>query len=238
MTLQAQFAVAVRREPTSSHDKPLPLAAEETAAMAPLAGDPGDLWQHLIDGRLVYYYEGAGPRGRYVVCRVLDSTWTGPLNRRETAVIARVLSGQQQKFVAHDLGIACSTASKWFTQAVEKLHLERGPLPLPIIVAAQCWASGAMPDLAARRATLFHDGSEFLVFSVPTPNLDGETLLTRAEREVAVALIEGQSRDGIALRRSTSSQTVACQLRGIFAKLDVKGRCDLIKRGLEEGWFR
>ena len=237
MTLQAQFAVAVRREPTCSHD-PLTLAAEETAAVAPRAGDPGDLWQGLLDGRLVYYFEGAGPRGRYAVCRVLESTWTGPLNRREMAVIARVLSGQQQKFVAHDLGIACSTASKWFTQAVEKLHLDGGPLPLPLIVAAQCWASGAMPNLSARLATLYHEGSPFLIFSVPTPNLDDETLLTRAEREVAVALIEGQSREGIALRRSTSSQTVACQLRGIFSKLDVKGRCDLIKRGLEEGWFR
>lgn len=237
MTLQAQFAVAVRREPTSSHD-PLTLAAEETAAVAPRAGDPSDLWQGLLEGRLVYDCEGAGPRGRYAVCRVLDSTWTGPLNRRETAVIARVLSGQQQKFVAHDLGIACSTASKWFTQAVEKLHLDGGPLPLPLIVAAQCWASGATPNLSARMATLYHEGSPFLIFGVPTPNLDDETLLTRAEREVAVALIEGQSREGIALRRSTSSQTVACQLRGIFSKLDVKGRCDLIKRGLEEGWFR
>ncbi len=236
MTLQAQFAVAVRREPTPVRD-PLSLAAEETVAVAPPAGDPGDLWRDLLDGRLVYYCEGAGPLGRYVVCRVVDGVWGGPLNRRETAVLTRVLCGHQQKAVALDLGIACSTASKWFTQAVEKLHLEKAPLPLPLIVAAQCWASGETHDLTARTAMLFHEETRFVVFSVPMPKLDGETLLTRAEREVAVALIEGRSRDAIALRRSTSSQTVACQLRGIFAKLDVKGRCDLIKRGLEDGWF-
>ena len=237
MTLQAQFAVAVRREPTPLHD-PLALAAEETVAVAPPAREPGDLWQDLLDGRVVYYCEGAGPLGRYAVCRVVDDVWGGPLNRRETAVLARVLCGHQQKAVAADLGIACSTASKWFTQAVEKLHLDKAPLPLPLIVAAQCWASGETYDLGARTATLFHEESQFVVFSVSTPNLDGAALLTRAEREVAVALIEGRSRDAIARRRSTSSQTVACQLRGIFAKLDVKGRCDLIKRGLEDGWFR
>jgi DNA-binding NarL/FixJ family response regulator len=207
--------------------------------MVPTADDLGDFWQGIVDGQLVYYCEGAGPRGRYVVCRVLDGGRVGgALRRLETAVLVRVLGGEQQKCVALELGIACSTASKWYTQALEKLQLDARPLPLPLIIAAQSWALGTPPPVAARRATLFHEGSPFVVLTIPTPNLAGETLLTRAEREVAVALIEGQSRGEIAVQRSTSEQTVACQIRGIFSKLDLRGRCALIKRGLGAGWFR
>jgi DNA-binding NarL/FixJ family response regulator len=207
--------------------------------MALAADELGDFWQDILDGRAVYYCDGAGPRGRYVVCRVLESARQGgTLNRMETAVLVRVLGGEQQKAIALELGIAFSTASKWYTQAWAKLSLEHGPVPLPLVIAAQSWGAGASPQVAARRLKLLHEGREFVVLTVPTPNLAGDRLLTPAEREVAVALIEGQSREAIALRRSTSEQTVACQLRGIYAKLDVRGRCALIRRGLDAGWFR
>jgi DNA-binding CsgD family transcriptional regulator len=42
----------------------------------------------------------------------------------------------------------------------------------------------------------------------------------------------------IAELRQTSIQTVACQIRGIFAKYRLTGRYALIRRGLELGWFR
>lgn len=206
--------------------------------MKPAADGLGDFWQDVLDGRNVFYCDGAGPRGRYVVCRVLESAGLGAtLSRLETAVLVRVLGGDQQKAIAAELGIACSTASKWYTQAWEKLALEEGPIPLPLVIAAQSWAAGKTPRVAARRGTIFHQGSQFVVLTVPTPNLAGETLLTRAEREVAVSLVEGHSRGTIAVQRSTSQQTVACQLRGIFSKLDVRGRCALIKHGLDAGWF-
>jgi DNA-binding NarL/FixJ family response regulator len=238
MTLQADFGVALGQGRRSANE-PLLEVDEEAAAVKPAADRLGDFWQDILDGRAVFYCDGAGPRGRYVVCRVLESTRLGgALSRLETAVLVRVLGGEQQKAIAVELGIACSTASKWYTQAWDKLALEQGPIPLPLVIAAQSWAAGATPPVSARRATLFHEGNEFVVLTVPTPNLAGERLLTRAEREVAVALIEGQSRGAIAVLRSTSQQTVACQLRGIFSKLDVRGRCALIKHGLDAGWFR
>jgi DNA-binding NarL/FixJ family response regulator len=238
MTLEAHFEVAFGREPMSA-DEPPTEAAEEAPAMTPVEDGLGDFWQDILDGRAVFYCDGAGPRGRYVVCRVLESARLGAtLTRLETAVLVRVLGGEQQKAIAAELGIACSTASKWYTQAGEKLALEGGTVPLPLVIAAQSWAAGKTPPVAARRATIFHEGSQFVVLTVPTPNLASERLLTRAEREVAVALIEGQSRGAIAIRRSTSQQTVACQLRGIFSKLDIRGRCALIKHGLDAGWFR
>jgi DNA-binding CsgD family transcriptional regulator len=83
-----------------------------------------------------------------------------------------------------------------------------------------------------------YEGSEFVLVSLPRADGSCEPLLTPAEREVAELLLEGRSRWEIAAHRSTSSQTVACQLRGIFGKLRVGGRCSLIKRAVETGWFR
>ena len=137
--------------------------------MAPTADDLGDFWQGILDGRVVYYCEGAGPRGRYVVCRVLDGARLGgALSRLETAVLVRVLGGEQQKSIALELGIACSTASKWYTQAREKLQLGPRPVPLPLVIAAQSWALGAMPPVAARKATIFHEGGQFVVLTIPS----------------------------------------------------------------------
>ncbi len=208
-------------------------------AMAPTARDLAGVWQDILDGRVTLSGEGACPRGLYVICRVAGGT-PGPevrASRIETAVLVRVLSGEQQKAVAFDLGIACSTTSKWYTAALAKASLNAGPVPMPLVIAAQSWASGVMPSMDARVTTIAFDGHEFLVLSVPAPNLAREQRLTRAEREVASALVVGQSRWEIARRRSTSTQTVACQLRGIFSKLDVGGRCALIRRGVESGWF-
>jgi DNA-binding NarL/FixJ family response regulator len=238
MTLQMPMGAAPWREPRSARD-PLSDAAIEAAATA-LPGDClRDLWQDVLDSRVVYYREGTGPSGRYVLCRVGERLPTlEPLSLNETAVLVRVLDGEQQKAIAAELGIACSTASKGYTQAAKKLHLNAGPIPLPLIIAAQSWASRTTPPVDARRATIVHQGDEFVLVTVPAPNLASETRLTRAERDVAQALVEGQSRWEIAARRSTSTQTVACQFRGIFAKLQVGGRCSLIKRGLAAGWFR
>jgi DNA-binding NarL/FixJ family response regulator len=197
------------------------------------------VWQDVLEGRLTIYSEGAGPRGRYVLCRSVEgATLESLLSRVETAVLVRVLGGEQQKAVALELGMACSTASKWYTSALGKLHLDVGPIPMPLIVAAQAWAAGTSPAVGARRATVDYQGTEFVLVSLPCADAQREPLLTPAEREVAQLLIEGRSRWEIAAHRSTSSQTVACQLRGIFGKLRVSGRCSLIKRAVGTGWFR
>jgi DNA-binding NarL/FixJ family response regulator len=254
MTLQMPAVACLRREPGRARDHHHPLSDASSAAEASSAADaaietaarasPGavlaDLWQDILDTRLVLASEGTGPGGRYVRCRVAQGVPSrgSPLSRVETAVLIRVLDGEQQKAVAVDLGMACSTTSKWHTEALKKLRLNAGPIPLPLVVAAQTWASGKPPPVDARRETIFDEGSEFVVLTVRMPDASADPRLTRAEAEVAQALIEGQSRWEIAARRSTSTQTVACQLRGIFSKLRVGGRCALIKHGLAAGWFR
>jgi DNA-binding CsgD family transcriptional regulator len=134
------------------------------------------------------------------------------------------------------LDIACSTASKWFTQGLLKLGLARRPLPLPLVIAAQARAAGQTPFVAARSAIVSREGCTMVLVSVPKPKI-GANGLTPAEEEVARLLIDGDSRWEIATKRATSAQTVACQLRGIHSKLGVSGRYAVIRRGVELGWF-
>jgi DNA-binding NarL/FixJ family response regulator len=203
------------------------------------ATDLASVWQDVIEGRLAIHGEGRSSARKYVLLRtnVNSSAPRGALTRIETSVLVRVLCGEQQKLVAAELEIACSTASKWYTHALAKLRLGAGPLPLPLVIAAQGWASGHVPSVGARSAFFEFEGDEFLLLSVVNPRIAGETPLTQAEQEVATLLIEGGSRWEIATHRCTSAQTVACQLRGIFSKLRLTGRHALIARAVELGWF-
>ncbi len=217
------------------------LEATLAAERAALPGaDLTAVWQAVMDRQLTLCAEGASSGSRYLVAKATldDSRPARPLSRIETAVVVRVLWGEQQKFVASELGIACSTASKWYTQALGKLHLDRGAVPAPLVIAAQAWASGQNPQVEARGASFVHEGSQYFVLSTPKPAVSTQGTLTPAECEVARFLIEGESRWDIAARRETSAQTVACQIRGIFSKWRLTGRYALIRRAAELGWFR
>jgi DNA-binding NarL/FixJ family response regulator len=223
--------------------QPCPVPLEEAARKALEGGRPhpdlAALWRDAMDGRLTLRFAGRASGRAYVLLEATGSPCAPDhgLGRVETAVLVRVLCGEQQKLVALELGIACSTASKWFTQALSKLRLSGGPIPLPLVIAAQSWACGRQPPVDARSATLTHDDSEMVLLSVPLPRVVDDLRLTGAELEVARLLIEGATRREIAAERATSQQTVACQLRNIFSKLQVSGRNALIRSAVERGWF-
>jgi DNA-binding NarL/FixJ family response regulator len=221
-------------------NRPLTEAALDADAKSAPAIDLASLWQDLMDRRLNLSSTGTGPWRKHVLLRTAaePGALPGALTRIETAVLARVLCGEQQKVVACDLGIACSTASKWYTRALAKMHLRGGPIPLPLVIAAQAWASGKRLAVNARSATFEHGGVRYLVLSVPNPAILDPGTLTPAECEVARLLAEGESRWDIATRRDTSAQTVACQIRGIFWKWQLTGRYALIRRAVDLGWLR
>ncbi len=230
--LPAHYVPAPSRDPFLEAT----LAAERAALPA---GDLAGIWQSVLDRRLTFCAEGATSSHRYFVARVARDAAisSDPLSRIETAVLVRVLWGEQQKLVAAELGIACSTASKWYTTALSKTGLERSPVAVPLVIAAQAWASGTNPPVLARSGLFEHDGSTYLVLSVSKPVVGSHGALTPAECEVARYLVEGDSRWEIAARRQTSAQTVACQIRGIFSKWRLTGRYALIRRAVELGWF-
>jgi DNA-binding CsgD family transcriptional regulator len=213
------------------------LAAEREALPG---AELAETWQSVLDRRLIPCAEGGTATHRYVVLQAScdPSISSCTLSRIETAVLVRVLWGEQQKLVASELGIACSTASKWYTMALSKTRLAGAPIPLPLIIAAQAWASGKNAPVLAREAVFEHADSQYRVVSVPKPVVTSQGTLTPAECEVARFLVQGESRWEIAARRETSAQTVACQIRGIFSKWRLTGRYALIRRAVELGWFR
>jgi DNA-binding NarL/FixJ family response regulator len=224
------------------HPCPVPLeeAARKALESARTHPDIASVWRDVMDRRLTLRFTGSASGWSYVLFEATADPYASGhgLGRLETAVLVRVLCGEQQKRVALELGIACSTASKWFTQALAKLRLSGGPTPLPLVVAAQSWACGRQPPVDARSATFTHDDSEIVLLSVPLPRVVDDLGLTGAELEVARLLIEGATRREIAARRATSQQTVACQLRNIFSKLRVSGRHALIRAAVDAGWLR
>jgi DNA-binding CsgD family transcriptional regulator len=76
------------------------------------------------------------------------------------------------------------------------------------------------------------DGEEYalLCFPVPEPVLPNG--LTPAEREVVEGVVRGESNGEIARRRGVSANTVANQLRSVYAKLRVGSRRELVVRCL------
>jgi DNA-binding NarL/FixJ family response regulator len=70
------------------------------------------------------------------------------------------------------------------------------------------------------------DGEELAVFSFPLPPPALPSSLSEAERDVAIAVLEGLSNADIAAARGTSPRTVANQVASLLRKLGVRSRTE------------
>ncbi len=79
--------------------------------------------------------------------------------------------------------------------------------------------------------TFSHDGEQFVVlsFDAPTP---AALELNRAEREIVALVLEGYSNAEIARIRGRALSTVQNQLSGLYRRLGVGSRGELIARAL------
>jgi DNA-binding CsgD family transcriptional regulator len=195
----------------------------------------GDIWHDHVRGRLRASWESVGPDRVLMIARVVDRE--PGLAADEASIVARILSGDQQKRVAGDLGLAASTVSGRYVRALDKLDLTRNTVPLPLILAVQTWV-GVAEISAARSATFTIEGHACMVVSVPRPVTSHMVALTPAEREIAQWVIEGCSRFEIARQRRTSVHTVARQFNAISDALRSTGRYALIRSAAELGCFR
>lgn len=205
-------------------------AEERGSVECPLEG----IWEDHMHGRLQAWWESVGPTRIILLARVAGGGTR--VGSEDADILARVLSGQQQKLLASDLGIAPSTVSGRYVRAVDKLDLTPGTIPLPLILAAQARA-GVAKIPPARHAFFEAQGSVCMVISVPRPNMGRMTNLTSAEQEVAAWLVEGCSRFEIARRRRTSVHTVARQFHSIFAVQGVTGRFALVRSAVASNCF-
>jgi DNA-binding CsgD family transcriptional regulator len=192
-----------------------------------------DAWQDHMRGRLSVWWESVGPNRILLLSRVAAGCG---VTSEDADILARVLSGEQQKVVACDLGIAPSTISGRYVRALDKLDLTPSTVPVPLVLAAQARVGvGRVP--AARSAIFESHGRVCKVISVPRPNTAAMTSLTPAEQEVAAWIIEGCSRFEVARRRKTSVHTVARQFHAVFEGERVTGRHALIRRAVALGCF-
>jgi DNA-binding NarL/FixJ family response regulator len=201
--------------------------------------DMGRIWLDVTERRLAVCGDGRTSTRRYVIARRESELGhdAPPLEPRQVQILVRILCGEQQKHVAPELEIACSTASKWHRRTLEDLGLVPGQVPLPLVLAAQSSVCEQPFEVDARSATFHHDGAEMLLLSVPLPRAN-DPQLTATELDIARLLVDGVSRVEIAERRGRSDQTVACQIRAIHLKLGLKGRFELIAYAARAGWFR
>ena len=205
-------------------------AEERGSVECPLEG----VWDDHIHGRLRAWWESVGPDRVTLLARVASGS--SHIGSEDADILSRVLSGQQQKLLASDLGIAPSTVSGRYVRAVDRLDLTPSTIPLPLVLAAQARVGvGRIPP--ARHAFFEAQGSVCMVISVPRPNMARMTNLTSAEQEVAGWLVEGCSRFEIARRRKTSVHTVARQFHSIFAVQRVTGRFALIRSSVASNCF-
>jgi DNA-binding CsgD family transcriptional regulator len=94
---------------------------------------------------------------------------------------------------------------------LERSHADTPSLPAP-------------PGLCAERIVL--DQIEYVVLSYPMPTYEWPQTFTRCEREVALAMLRGESSRAIAHARRTSARTVANQVAAILAKVGVASRAE------------
>jgi DNA-binding NarL/FixJ family response regulator len=71
------------------------------------------------------------------------------------------------------------------------------------------------------------DQGEVVVFSYAVDATELPDCLSVAEREVATAVLRGESNARIAKRRGTSVRTTANQVASVFRKLGVRSRSEL-----------
>jgi DNA-binding CsgD family transcriptional regulator len=81
----------------------------------------------------------------------------------------------------------------------------------------------------ALRVTRFRVGSdELAVLSFPLFRLTLPESLTKAEREIALEVLEGKTNSEIASSRDTSVRTVANQINSILRKTGAGSRAELV----------
>lgn len=150
------------------------------------------------------------------------------LTPRERNVLVRTLQGERQKLIAAEAKIAASTVANSLKSARMKLgfedRLDAAPLATLLV------ANGTENASPYPQRNIYSIGAgEWYMASSPRPDWSGFPDVTKSERSIAMAIIEGQSNTEIARTRDTSVHTVENQVASLFRKVDASGRFDLIR---------
>ncbi len=194
---------------------------------------PADFWYQLATGtlQLTATHSVAHDRTSLVARNVGTAASGAALSSRESEVFGRLLTGQAQKAMGYELNVCPSTVATHIARAYAKLGLVplANAVPLALVFIAQ-GARGAIHLTEPFFTASLRSEQRYVVVNIARPAATCLSDLTCAERAVALALADGQSKIDIARARCTSVHTIGRQVSSLFGKLNVKGRFDLIRR--------
>jgi DNA-binding CsgD family transcriptional regulator len=148
------------------------------------------------------------------------------LRRREQRIIASLLAGFSQKQIGYSENISPATVSGTVRAILRKLGLTRWEH----MVTLACALRGAGEVSGDLGLTSNTPGAPIELSATVRPGV--LSMLSPAEREVALYVVAGFSNSEIGGFRRTSARTVANQISSLFRKLDVRGRLELVLRML------
>jgi DNA-binding CsgD family transcriptional regulator len=182
-----------------------------------------EAWEALIRGRWSLIDRFDSDQRRFVVAVRNDPRFLDPrvLSMRERQVAGYAGLGRSAKEISYLLGAPAASVENSLRRAQAKLGL-RSRVELAEFFAPQ--------SLRAQMVEISVGSDTLLIGS--TPCLDETKLagLSAAERQVLVLLIAGSTNLDIAMRRATSTRTVANPVQAIFRKFGARTRSELIAR--------
>jgi DNA-binding CsgD family transcriptional regulator len=151
------------------------------------------------------------------------------LTPRERRVFALLLSGRSQKQIAYDVGVSFTTVNTHVQSGLRKLGLGRSEHAIVVAAAlaagggGRLWLDSPAPTLESCPA------GEDLRLRIELSR-SALRILTQAEREVALLVVDGSTNAEIGSVRGSSPRTVANQVASVFRKLEAHGRLELVRR--------
>jgi DNA-binding CsgD family transcriptional regulator len=194
-------------------------------------------WQELASGRRQVADSAASDDHYFLLLTraVKPVAARRGIRTRNFRVLNQVLLTPSRKQVALELGLSASSIAALSKQCLNAMGLGCTPCtapPLLIMAAAadRAQASGATAATGERWLLAPH----FELIRAPRPELRFAAAFSRGQFDVAQRLLEGNSYEQIAVRRQTSTRTIANQVAAVFQRLGVSGRNELAQRLLLE----
>lgn len=179
------------------------------------------LWKGLVAGEwsLVDHWESGGRRYLAAYRNRPELRDPRALTATECATLKYLSLGATNKDIAFALGLPAGTVSSSVTNVMKKLRVKRR-VDLALL---------ADPERMDRLDVPVGDREVGVLALDPRPRGAAAEALSLVELEVTSYVARGWSNERIAAERQVSPRTIANQLRGIYEKLGVTTRSQLVR---------
>ena len=194
--------------------------------------DLAELWGELSSNRVKVvkssYLMGYS---QTVLAKTPATLRTNPLSVR---ILERLLLGESAKCLAFELQVSASTIASHCGGMLAAMGCSRRLAKAPILLAQAVLAAHQLYDARAKMVRSADGQSDAWSVRVELPRRSLWPHLSEGEWHVALLMMQGMSHAEVATLRRTSQHTVANQIRSVFKKLGVSGRCELRAKVIRE----